>query len=291
MKSSIHVSAAVNVYVSDRAARHEIEPITAQSIRYNLRGFAAVIGDPQMSELGADHIEAWQRTTMAPSTMRTRASQIRAFCSWAVRRGLLAKDPTGEMKRRRQPRQVPRGLKPAEVRAVLSVCPDARSRLVVLLMVQEGLRRKEVAELEVGDIDADEHVALVRGKGGHERVLPLSDETREALARYLAECPALAGPLVRSMTDGRSSLAPITVGRMVSALMTAAGVKKRAYDGRSAHALRHTAATDILRSGAHLRDVQAALGHRSLATTERYLAWEVKGLREAMGGRRYASAS
>lgn len=57
----------------------------------------------------------------------------------------------------------------------------------------------------------------------------------------------------------------------------------------SAHALRHTAATDMLRAGAHLRDVQAALGHVSLATTQRYLPWIVGDLREAMGGRTYSS--
>jgi site-specific recombinase XerD len=66
-----------------------------------------------------------------------------------------------------------------------------------------------------------------------------------------------------------------------------AGIKRKARDGISAHAGRHTCATDMLRAGAHLRDVQAALGHRHLHTTEIYLPYLVNTLSEAMGGRTY----
>ncbi len=69
--------------------------------------------------------------------------------------------------------------------------------------------------------------------------------------------------------------------------MREAGIKRWSRDGISAHALRHTAATDMLRARAHLRDVQHALGHAHLATTEIYLPLVVHDLREAMGGRRY----
>jgi site-specific recombinase XerD len=72
--------------------------------------------------------------------------------------------------------------------------------------------------------------------------------------------------------------------------MYRAGINHAAYDGVSAHALRHTAAADMLRSGAHVRDVQAALGHAHLVTTERYLPTLVRGLAETMAGRRYSGA-
>lgn len=79
----------------------------------------------------------------------------------------------------------------------------------------------------------------------------------------------------------------MTIGREVEAVMYAAGLKAGAGDGRSAHSLRHTMAGDMLRHGAHLRDVQAALGHRSIVATERYLPLVVEGLAGAMSGRRY----
>lgn len=157
-------------------------------------------------------------------------------------------------------------------------------------MLQEGLRRKEVAGLSLGDFDFSERIMVVRGKGNHERVLPISSETWRALCCYLSERPATAGPLIRNYHDGRSALAAVSVGRLVSEWMSDAGIKEKAYDGRSAHALRHTAASDMLRSGAHLRDAQQALGHQSITATQRYMPWLVGDLRTAMAGRNYGSA-
>lgn len=219
--------------------------------------------------------------------IRTRLSQLRCFCAWGVEHRYLRVDPTLGVRGPRQPRRLPRGLKLAEVRATLAKAPDARARLVLLLMFQEGLRRREVAGLSLGDIDMDERTMLVVGKGDHERTLPISAETWGALVAYLGTGRIVAGPLIRSLVDGRSALQPATVGRMVSAIMLDAGVKERAYDGRSAHSARHTAATDTLRAGGHLRDVQKMLGHVSLTSTEVYLPLVVNDLRSAMSGRQY----
>lgn len=173
---------------------------------------------------------------------------------------------------------------------MLAEATDGRARLVLLLMLQEGLRRREVAGLTLGDIDMAERTMLVVGKGNHERVLPISSETWAALTAYLAGERIVGGPLIRSAKDHRSPVQPATIGRLVSALMLAAGVKQRPYDGRSGHSCRHTAASDTLKSGAHLRDVQRMLGHIHLTSTEVYLPLIVQDLREAMGGRRYGPA-
>lgn len=112
-------------------------------------------------------------------------------------------------------------------------------------------------------------------------------EVEQALAAYLAEYPASAGPLVRSYRQPQRSLDPDTISGLVSRIMWAAGVKRARRDGVSAHALRHTAATDMLRQDAHLRDVQQALGHAHLSTTEVYMPYVVRSLEDAMGGRWY----
>jgi site-specific recombinase XerD len=278
----------VRIYVRYRLEAQEIEKITAEGLLYNLERFADQVGNPDARAFSRDHIEEWRRkTSLAPSTVRNRIGQLRGFTRWAVEHGHLKRDPMIGVRPPRQPRHVPRNLQSKDVTKVFEVACDSRARLAVSLMVQEGLRRKEVAGIEVGDIDFDAGCVLIRGKGGHERVVPISDETRGLLVRYLREYPASAGPLIRSQRDGRSAVQPVTIGRLVSALMLEAGVKERPYDGRTPHALRHTAATDMLRAGAHIRDVQAALGHKSITSTERYLAWEVAGLRSAMGGRTY----
>jgi site-specific recombinase XerD len=152
---------------------------------------------------------------------------------------------------------------------------------MVLFMVQEGMRCCEVARLEVGDINLRDDVVLVRGKGRRERVLPLSPQTKQAVRDYLAGWPASAGPLIRSYNHPRRGITAAYVSLLVTGWLRAAGIDA------SAHALRHTAATDMLLCGAHVRDVQAALGHAQLSTTERYLPWLVNDLREAMGGRWY----
>lgn len=276
----------VTLYVAART--HELSTETITTMACNLRHFASVVDDPPARHLSKSHVEHWLRTAkLAPSTMRTRLSQLRCFSGWAVEHGYMRKDPTLGVRGPRQPRRLPRGLKLAEVQAVLAHASDDRARLIVLLMVQEGLRRKEVAGLSLGDIDMAERTMLIVGKGDNERVLPVSDETWQALTAYLATGRIVGGPVIRSLRDGRSAIQPGMVGRVVSRTMLAAGVKERAYDGRSGHSCRHTAATDSLRAGAHVRDVQRMLGHVNLSSTQVYLPLVVHDLRAAMGGRQY----
>lgn len=278
----------IRVYVNDRQSKREITKGTAVGLRYSLELFAEQIGNPHPRRFARADIDSWLSSTrLAPSTTRCRLSQVRTLIRWAIENGHMRSDPMIGLKPPGQPRQVPRNLKTKDVARLLSICPDTRTRLCVSLMVQEGLRRKEVAGLQLGDIDLDEGCILVRGKRDHERVLPLSDETTRILTLYIEECSAKAGPLIRSLTNPRSGVLPKTVGRIVSEAMVEAHIKRQAFDGRSPHALRHTAATDMLRNGAHIRDVQKALGHRHISTTEIYLALEVRGLRDAMGGRHY----
>ena len=218
---------------------------------------------------------------MAAATARSRLSQVRAFCRWCVKHHYMTVDPTMDVRGPRPPRHVPRSLRLVQVEASLDAAPDRRARLMMLLMVQEGLRACEVAGLELGDIDPVERLMLVRGKGGHERVLPISDETFAAMEDYLGEHPATAGPLVRSYNHCARAISPSWVSRLTSIWMHTAGVPD------SGHSLRHTAATDMLRAGANIRDVQAVLGHASIATTGRYLGWSMVDLRKATAGRRY----
>jgi site-specific recombinase XerD len=126
---------------------------------------------------------------------------------------------------------------------------------------------------------------LVKGKGGHERVLPITDETWEALVAYLAETGVRSGPVLRSKVRPHCGLTPKYVSDLVSGWMGSVEVPA------SAHALRHTCAGDLLRAGVHLRDIQNILGHASLATTELYLPWVVSDLRTAMAGRHYGRAA
>ncbi|HVW34257.1 MAG TPA: tyrosine-type recombinase/integrase [Acidimicrobiia bacterium] len=279
---------AARRYVRARYRQGRFTERTVFTVRYTLDGFSRAVGAVEPDDVEAADIEGWlEGMHAAAATARARLSQLRAFWRWMILQGHATKDPTLAVAGPPSPRSVPRGLKLAQVIDLLDVVPDTRALVIVLLMVQEGLRCVEVARLQVGDIDRDEHTLIVKGKGGHQRVLPISDETSEALDDYLAAEPAVGGPLIRSRTDPTRPLAAAYISTLVSSWLRNAGVKTDRRDGRSAHALRHTAATDMLRAGAHIRDVQAALGHANLSTTQRDMPWVVGDLRKAMGGRSY----
>ena len=282
-------------YVADRTSRGRFHNDTPRKVTNILLNFAASVGpDLPANRLTRRHVETWASSlTVSPSTARNRISTVRAFCQWLAKDHVRS-DPARDLEIPRLPRSIPRGMKSTSVSRLYTVLPDRRAELIISLMVQEGLRCMEVSSLQLGDVDFLDNLLFIRaGKGGHQRILPITRETRSAIDAYLATHPASHGPLIRGYVRNdptRSTHLPMrpgTISKYVSDWMKEAGLKSFPKDGVSAHALRHTAATDMLRSGAHLRDVQAALGHSSLATTQRYLPTIVHDLRVAMEGREY----
>lgn len=288
-----HLQRLIVTYTTGRANRGEIAPTTARDHEYILTAFTRGHAHLAPDRIRRHHVEAMLAAPgLSPATRRNRLSVFRGFARWLVVTGRAATDPTAGIASPRQPRHLPRALTTCQSARVVAAAPDARSRLMVLLMLQEGLRRAEVAAIEVGDVDLHRHEMDVRGKGGGGQVtrrLPISDETRRALDVYLAEAPPVAGPLIRSRRDPDVGLSAPTVGRIVAAVMAHAQVKQRPRDGRSAHALRHSCANDMLDGPADVHQVQAALGHRSLVATQIYLRGRVEPLRAPMGGRRYTT--
>jgi site-specific recombinase XerD len=237
-------------------------------------------------------------------------SKLRPFVRWLVKTGHLPADVTAEIRTPKGVYGLPRCLPVDAVARILAVCPDARARLVVTLMVQMGLRCGEVAAIQIGDVDFERRILHIRGKGYRgdtSRAVPITDEAWSALQSYLDDDMPARGPLKRkwqpaAIGRARSSGALIrsyqppyghvtshTLSALVRRWMSAAGLKNYAFDGVSAHSFRHTAAQDVLDSGADLRHVMVMLGHRSLRTTQEYLRLDPPGLREAMEGRRYTS--
>lgn len=240
------------------------------------------------------HVAKWlARPNLSAGYRRSRFSTLRGFCGWCVVNGYMKADPTFGHKTPTVPAALPRALTVAQVAKVLAACPDERTRLIVTLMAQEGLRRAEVCGLQAADVDLANQSIAVRGKGGGgaiTRVLPLSDESVRAAEDYLRAYPASYGPFVRSYKHPDRGLTPHTLGDLVANVMEAAGVHV-AGDGRTAHALRHSMAHHMIDQGADVLEVKAALGHATVRTTEVYLRGRVEDLRTAMGGRKYRGAT
>jgi site-specific recombinase XerD len=276
----------VRQYVHERKTAGQLAAVTVPNVRTTLHAFAAHVGAVDPSQVTRRDVERWiGRAGLAPATRRRELSLIRTFWRWLVVTERADHDPTLGVARIREPRRLPRGLRPAQVAAALDAAPDSRSRLIVTLMVQLGLRAVEVSRLRIEDIDPWERTVRINGKGGHERILPLVDEAAGALRDYLAEWPATRGPLVRSYNDPTKALCATYVAKSVADIMHGAGIAE------TGHSLRHTMASDLLKRGVVVKTVSASLGHANVATTSRYLPLVVVPLREAMEGRRYGATA
>jgi len=229
----------------------------------------------------------------APATVARRTSAIRSLFAWCYRTGRLPADPAALLRPPKRRARVPRAMDAATAQlAVESAGRGAtwpeRDLLIVVLALACGLRLDEVARLRIEDLQGDPATAvIVRGKGDKERRLGLAPVVRDALRAYLPTRTArLAGLQIEASTVIISTRArPVRdrrgqpVGRTVEAsrdtviyvvdrMLRTVGARRR---GVRVHALRHTFATLGLRDGAFsLRQLQVALGHASLATTQIY---------------------
>jgi site-specific recombinase XerD len=177
---------------------------------------------------------------------------------------------------------LPRGVRPAEFELLLAGCDvesasGRRDRAMLLMVGRLGLRVGELVRLDLDDVDWRRAQITVRGKARRDERLPLPVEVGEALADYIlhGRGGAPQGPVF--IRDEGSATRPWTTKTVRSALVVAC---RRAGIGPARpHALRHMAATDMLRSGASLTEVGQVLRHRSLSTTAIYMKVDIEPLR------------
>lgn len=291
--SGVALVELVDAYVQTRLDMHEIVAGSAKTMRNSLRRFARDMPDDPI-DLDRVIVTDWlaeRGRSIAQGSLRSEFSTVRTFCEWLVISGHCITDPTLGIKGPKQPDYVPRALDPADVAKLLRACATAREELMIVLMVQLGLRCGEVAGLQLSDVDTTAGVVYVLGKGGQQRFIPLVDDARRTLAEYLTAFDIRHGPLFPSQRDRHRSISAGWVSELVRQIFVRAGVKKKAWDGRSGHALRHTCASDVLDEGADIRDVQEMLGHRSLTSTQVYLRRRnAQKLKKVMEGRNYRAA-
>jgi integrase/recombinase XerD len=171
----------------------------------------------------------------------------------------------------RVPRTLPKILAPGDVDALLGALRSHRDRAMVLAMLLGGLRRCEVLGLRLVDVRvADRSLFVVEGKGGHQRVVPISNVFFVALGDYLAaERPAGASDRVFLALKGPSRGQPLTADGVDAILR---GARQRAgLEQASCHQLRHTCLTRLRQAGMTLEAVQAQAGHVSIESTRVYL--------------------
>lgn len=204
----------------------------------------------------------------APETRRSYRASLRAFYAWAQATGRRLDNPAGLIPSIKLPRGVPRPT-PEQVYIDALIAADDRTRLMILLAAQCGLRRGEIAQLHTRDLVTDlvGWSLRVTGKGGHERMVPLPSE----LVRVLRELPP--GWVFPSSARKSGHLTPAHAGKLVSRALP---------DGWTCHTLRHRCATVAYAARRDLRAVQELLGHAKPETTARYTQVPVDAIRAAV---------
>lgn len=206
---------------------------------------------------------------LAASSMSRKQSSLRAFFAWYLRGKPSAVDPTAPLDAPKLPQLLPRALDAEAmmtlVQPVLSDQPkDARTHAALMLLYGLGLRLSEAASLKNSDLDLDEGIAKVLGKGNKERAVPIPKGCLAVLENYRNLRPPGAED-VYLIGRGKKGISSRTVARAVDqAALKALGQHV------TPHQLRHSFATHLLAEGANLREIQTLLGHNHLSTTQRY---------------------
>jgi integrase/recombinase XerC len=208
----------------------------------------------------------------APSTIARRLASLRSFYRYHRRQGRIAHDPAGGLRNPKQPRRLPRPLAVAEVIRLLDAIPtgDAlgvRDRALFETLYGGGLRVSELVGLDLDDLDAEQLLVRVRGKGRRERLCPIGGTAMTWVAHWLPlRAPKHVGEPAVFLNRFGGRLTARSVGRLLDDYLAAQGLDPAA----SPHTLRHSFATHLLDRGADLRSVQELLGHRRLTTTQIY---------------------
>lgn len=279
-------------YLNDRVKTGQFSRNTAKDYAYVLHGFCEV-APHHADQITRRTVVRYmgQRQHLSAATRRHYYKAVHGFTEWLLARRVLRADPFRDVPKPKEARIVHHAFNDEQTRLLLAVCVDPRDRCMVMLGLHAGLRRAELAGLEVGDVSlVAKTVRVVDGKGGDGRLLPLADEACRAVASYLAVAGHRAGPLLRNRRAPERGLTPRSVGFVMARLCRDAGIKVRGFDGVGTHALRHTCATDVYEQCHDLLAVRDLLGHRNSNTTDRYVRrLNVERMRVAVEGRRYAA--
>lgn len=268
-------AAMIDRYLAMLAAERGAARNTLLAYRNDLSEAARQIGEladatqAALSELG----RAW--ADLAPSSLARKSSALRGFYGFLEAEAIRADNPSEALPRPSLRRPLPKILSHGDVDAVFATIEariekqpvnplDLRLSALVELLYGSGLRASELVSLPLRALAVDRPFLILRGKGGRERLVPISDRARAAIAAWRPHVPEDGAWLFPS---GKSHLSRIRLFQLVRALAAEAGLDPQRV---SPHVLRHAFATHLLEGGADLRALQAMLGHADIATTQIY---------------------
>jgi integrase/recombinase XerD len=238
-------------------------------------------GSVEIGRLG----EAW--SSLAPSTVARRSAALRRFFGFLFDEGLRGDDPSAALPKPRLQRPLPKILDSEEVAAMFAAVEDRassgeplalRNLALLELLYGSGLRATELVSLPKRSIRPGQPFLMMRGKGGKERLVPLSSRAASAVEAWSPH----AGSGSWLFPGGKSHISRVRLFQLVREMAALAGISP---DRVSPHVLRHAFATHLLAGGADLRVLQSLLGHADIATTQIYTHMDSARLVELVNSR------
>jgi site-specific recombinase XerD len=250
--------------------RRNYSDSTARGYLSTVAAFAQHFGKPP-DKLGPDDLRSYQayllkKRKLAVGTVIGRVAALRFFFVRTLKRHDFRQDLPYPKKQRR----LPTILSLEEVGQLIDAAGNLQQRTLILLLYGTGMRRAEVSRLKVADIDSRRMIIRVqRGKGGHDRDLPLSPALLETLREYWRWKKPLTYlfPSDNGHRGNDQHISDKSVWYACTQAVRHAGITKHV----TPHTLRHSWATHLLEGGTDLRTIQMLLGHGDLQTTAKYL--------------------
>jgi integrase/recombinase XerD len=285
-KSTSHSAKLIERFLEMMAAERGAAANSIAAYRRDLAAYDATL-QGRASEATADdvrrHLAELDDLGLAASSTARKLSAIRQFHGFLLSEGLATHDPTQVIERAKQQRKLPKTLNLDDAKILIAeaaqqlkrsegkaIAKAQRLHCLVTLLAHTGLRVSELLSLTVRQVETDPKAIVVKGKGGRERLVPVSDTARGTLNDWLKmrrEQAYAASPLVFASRGKGGQLTRQHFALELKSLAASAGI---ASDRISPHVLRHGFATTLLEHGADLRSVQQMLGHADISTTQIY---------------------
>lgn len=266
-------------YLEHLALERRLSPHTVDNYRRDLLEFKQFCRVGNLADWRAitpQHIRAFvmerSRKGLGGRSLQRKLSALRGLLDHLVREGQLESNVARGLRAPKGPRKLPGILDVDQTMQLLDQTPDdqleIRDHAMLELLYSSGLRLAELVTLRLGDVDLADATVRVVGKGGKTRIVPVGNQARQALQRWLRRRAMLASPGERALFVSRRgySLTP----RAVQQRLARWGLRYAAAIHVHPHLLRHSFASHLLESSGDLRAVQELLGHADLGTTQIY---------------------
>jgi site-specific recombinase XerD len=230
------------------------------------------------------HLMDMTRRSLSAASVRRRLASLRAYYAFAMREGVRTDNPTSGVGMVKLPPRHPKSISISDTERLLNTHPAAdapewqrrRDAAILELLYATGIRRAELVGIDVGDVNFQQRIIRVVGKGDKERSVLFNAAAAEAIERYLAVRPPTKDDAL-FVSRRRRRLSYPQVGNIFRLFVRLSGLKGKI----SPHTMRHSFATHLLQRGVDIMTIKELLGHESVATTQIYLKPGLEHIRSA----------